>query len=234
MDERRSSTMRGMTTESGRQWWFSRIEWRPEPGKNGGVARLCQDGYQRHQLIWRLFPGREATEREFLYRAIDEGGVPGYYVVSSIPPQDSEGVWRIHSKPYAPQLMTGERLRFSLRANPVVTRKNVRTGKNSRHDVVMDAKKRSNDVADMQHVGAEWLRERAGHYGFEVDQVAVDGYRQHRFQAGRKAHQVRFSSLDFDGWLIVTNPESLVTALMHGIGPAKGFGCGLLMVRRGG
>ena len=54
--------------------------------------------------------------------------------------------------------------------------------------------------------------------------------------AGRRDEQGRcrgiaLSTLDFEGELIVTKPEILLPALLNGIGPAKSFGCGLLLVR---
>ena len=42
------------------------------------------------------------------------------------------------AKPFEPALAPGDRLGFSLRANPVVTRADPRTGRPRRHDVVMD------------------------------------------------------------------------------------------------
>ncbi len=48
----------------------------------------------------------------------------------------------------------------------------------------------------------------------------------------KKGRKAGFSSVDFDGILEVTNPEDFSTALFNGIGPAKAFGCGLMMVRR--
>jgi CRISPR system Cascade subunit CasE len=59
----------------------------------------------------------------------------------------------------------------------------------------------------------------------------VDGYIQHRFVKPKKKQMVQISTLDFTGLLTVTDPERFTTALFNGIGPAKGFGCGLMMVR---
>ena len=45
-------------------------------------------------------------------------------------------------------------------------------------------------------------------------------------------HRSVSSTLDFSGLLTVTAPEKFLSALYGGIGPAKGFGCGLLLVKR--
>jgi CRISPR system Cascade subunit CasE len=130
-------------------------------------------------------------------------------------------------------------LAFSLCANPVVT-KSERNGKPERHDVIMNAKKqleqqdeaRVHPAELIQNVGCDWLTKRAAKHGFQLEQMRVDGYRQHRFKKAPSGQPVCFSTLEFNGLLTVTNPELFHQALCHGIGPAKSFGCGLLLVRR--
>ena len=43
---------------------------------------------------------------------------------------------------------------------------------------------------------------------------------------------LRFSTVDLSGELTVLEPEIFANALYDGIGHAKAFGCGLLLVRR--
>lgn len=47
--------------------------------------------------------------------------------------------------------------------------------------------------------------------------------------AGR---DISLSTVEFSGALTVTEPDAFNRALLRGIGHAKGFGCGLLLVRR--
>jgi CRISPR system Cascade subunit CasE len=116
------------------------------------------------------------------------------------------------------------------------------TRKRIRHDVVADAKNRMgwkglppaqrpplNQVA--YEAGSCWLRERAHCLGCDIDtdRLRVDGHRVHRKLARRG---IVLSTLDFEGELQVTDPEAFLSALLNGIGPAKAFGCGLLLVRR--
>ncbi len=56
----------------------------------------------------------------------------------------------------------------------------------------------------------------------------MDDYLQHSGQKG----QMRFSTVDFSGELSVVGPAAFGGALRDGIGHAKAFGCGLLLVRR--
>jgi CRISPR system Cascade subunit CasE len=124
------------------------------------------------------------------------------------------------------------------------------TKKRIRHDVVMEAKKRIGfkELPDderphvatlIQEAGIEWLKDKGGEFGFLIDdnkekpQVRADGYCQHRFFKGRNVKPISFTTLEFNGILTVTNPDKFVNeCLFKGIGPAKGFGCGLMMVKR--
>ena len=85
-----------------------------------------------------------------------------------------------------------------------------------------------------QQAGVEWLQRRAEASGFaiEPDQVRIDGYRSHHHYKARGKQPIKYSTLDFAGILEVTDPERFQDTLFNGIGPAKGFGCGLLLVRR--
>ncbi len=120
------------------------------------------------------------------------------------------------------------------------------TQKVIRHDVVMEAKckidyrnlppeKRPHVATLIHDTGIEWLENKGREFGFAVDRscTRADGYLQHRFLKKRGGKPVTFSTLDFDGFLSVKDPEIFVEkCLFTGIGPAKGFGCGLMLVRR--
>ena len=56
----------------------------------------------------------------------------------------------------------------------------------------------------------------------------MDKYQQHSEKDGR----LSFSTADFSGELTVIDPAAFAVALGDGIGPAKAFGRGLLLVRR--
>ena len=228
--------------------YFSRIRFHREGVSAGDVFRILrQDGYGDHQTVWRLFHSLDHSDRDFLFRRESEGHWPAFYTVSHSPPQDPQGIWRIDTKPYEPVVGSGDLFTFSLRANPVVTRW-VGDGthkKHARHDVVMEAKRslkqqhipeseRPSTVDLAERHGRAWLQNRASKCGFTVDpdKVAVDGYRQHLLRAKGKKQPIRLSTLDFAGLLTVTDPESFREALFKGIGPAKSFGCGLMLLRR--
>ena len=208
------------------------------------AMRLLRAGeYDLHQWLWKLFPKDPEAKRDFLFRQDAEKNWPVFYLLSEREPKADHPLLRVESKPYHPQLASGETLSFSLRANPVRTRKT--DGENpkqrKRDDVVMHLKQRyQQDTPDdmpseaelAQDAGEEWLIRQGERHGFDVLAVRADNYRQPRL--GGKGRDIRYSTLDFTGLLRVKRPEAFTQALYQGIGPAKSFGCGLLLVRRAG
>jgi CRISPR system Cascade subunit CasE len=83
-----------------------------------------------------------------------------------------------------------------------------------------------------------WLEEKGKGNGFVLvrdDQkdrlkFQAEGYQWHALP--KKGKTAGFSSVDFEGEIEVIEPERFAGALFSGIGPAKGFGCGLMLVRR--
>ena len=121
--------------------------------------------------------------------------------------------------------------------------------------VATDEKKKKippDRAAIARAVGLDWIRNKGQKHGFEIllsdaefdgqkEQLNVTGYTQHRFQArdqmvgkktGKLYDAIRLSTLDFDGVLRVTDPTLFQKIVLQGLGPAKGFGCGLMLVRR--
>jgi CRISPR system Cascade subunit CasE len=260
--------------------------------------------YGVHQLLWDLFPDCNAR---FLYREElaqsqirDHNGIKGesvWYLLSVTPPVVETPLFAVDTRPFEPQLQTGQHLAFRLRANPVVTR----SGK--RHDLVMDEQRSfyrqlaarlglpnngtkralrqqlllpeladplrdllceySTDLpvalaAQPAEALEQVLRERTSQrlaawlcgnksregvlrlaarrvvdeeQGREYDRPFFQwsGYQTHALP--EKGRAARFCSVDLAGELIVQNPEKLRQLICTGIGPAKGFGCGLMMIK---
>ncbi|MDP2906148.1 MAG: type I-E CRISPR-associated protein Cas6/Cse3/CasE [Candidatus Omnitrophota bacterium] len=204
---------------------------------------IFASGYALHQAVWDLFADRPDRKRDFLYRLDTFGKIPQGYTVSARKPQDADCIWHIDSKEYTPQVKFGMRIGFTVRVNPVVKRE----GK--RHDVVMDAKYKMRATASGQitvkaaqeiitEACGKWIEERAEKNGFIVlkhdDELMfrVDGYQQVRFYKPKGEELIRYSTVDITGALEVVNEQSFTDMLLGGFGPAKGFGCGLMMVRR--
>jgi len=218
--------------------YLSRICLSPDALEDARFWRTLESPYRLHQAIWDLFADGPDRRRDFLYRLDREVKRTSVFALSDREPPNPRGDWRVETKEFRPVLRTGERLAFSLRANPVITRDG------DRHDVVMEEKRRLRQAGTpknlwptgaqlAQSAGASWLASRAAKHGFAADpsEVLVEAYEVHTFEkpGGRS---IRFATCDFRGFLTVSDPETLLSTLRQGIGPAKGFGCGLLLIRR--
>ena len=200
----------------------------------GGAAR--QPG---HHLVWSLFADVPDRHRDFLWREMDTGV---YLILSARQPQDRHGLFDIaEPKPFAPALESGDRLRFSLRANPVIRRRDHSRRRSIKHDIVMDAL-RSRPEAEragyrrtaMREQGFDWLQRQGEKAGFTIrsGEVGVDGYDQHRISRKGASSSMSYSSVDFEGILTVADPVPFLPAIARGFGAAKAFGCGLMLIRR--
>ncbi len=204
------------------------------------LRQLAGGPYAIHQLVWSLFADDPDRKRDFLFRELENKGLPSFLILSERQPLVLPG-WQIETKPFAPELAAGDRLGFSLRANPVVRRRDAQ-GKQSRHDVVMDAKRRGRETGTLaprvvlaHDAGRAWLLSRQENIGIQVDEATlrVDGYQVRRFEKGAGSRRIHVATLDFTGTLTVCDPQTLLDQLRRGIGPSKSFGCGLLLLRRG-
>lgn len=217
-------------------YYFSHVRLQGSPRQDAWLRDLSRHGepYRDHALIWRLFPG-DGAARDFVFRRLEDE--KSFYVVSARPPQGDAGLFHIQSKPYTPQLESGDWLRLDLRANPTVSVRR-ENGRSQRHDVLMHAKRQA-DPAQGEHLsdaleaaGRDWLLSRGEQWGlaFHAESLMQNGYRQQRLK--RKGKNIEFSTLDYQGIAQVTDPELLRQTLLEGVGHSKGFGCGLLLAKR--
>jgi CRISPR system Cascade subunit CasE len=195
--------------------------------------------YHDHQLVWKLFPQRPEASRDFLFREEQKNKHLCYYLVSRRKPEALIGL-EIQTKIYSPQIEAGDSYSFSLRANPVITRKSAERKNSVQHDVLMDAKRNSTNLnlSEIDRLDfikkrtIEWLRLKSEKNGFSFDssEVTFDQYRQHTLYK-KNEQQIKFSTVDFFGILKVENKVNFREALFNGIGKKRAFGCGLLLIK---
>ncbi|MGQ0622135.1 MAG: type I-E CRISPR-associated protein Cas6/Cse3/CasE [Panacagrimonas sp.] len=205
------------------------------------LRQLASGPYSEHQMLWSLWGERPTAQRDFLFRRVEAAG-PTYFVQSELPPLPATGAWIAETKEFRPRIADGDSLAFDLRANPVVTRRGP-SGKPVRHDVIRDALVKRENGAEPAHrpsverdAGLNWLAAQGQRHGFEFDpeEVRTGAYRQERIRRDGAGRDIRYASLDFSGRLTVTEAERFLMALRAGLGKAKAFGCGLVLVRRAG
>ena len=223
--------------------YLSRISLHSGVSERELVRVFCYDIYREHQALWRFFSDGRDAKRDFLYRQVFEHGRFKYYLLSERKPQVDTDVWCVETKEYTPILQRGQRLAFSLRANPVVCAR-VDGSRGKVCDVVMHKKRQINYKnlsyrerpslpSLVQESCVQWLEQRAVKHGFMVtsDGVRAGGYRENTSCASR-GRVIRFRSVDFEGVLTVTDPVLFEQVLVKGIGRSKSFGCGLFLVKR--
>ncbi|MGO3738086.1 MAG: type I-E CRISPR-associated protein Cas6/Cse3/CasE [Marinomonas foliarum] len=196
--------------------------------------------YSAHQMLWQLFTKEE--ERSFLFREEQNtDGSKAFFVLSSVKPESNESTFSVQTKAFTPKLQSGQRLGFTLRANPTVCTTDEK-GKSKRHDVMMHAKRAAKEsgVSDseeirllMEQAAQEWIanHKRLENWGFTLDFLPeVQTYVQHRSDKNQE-DRIRFSSVDYQGVLTVQDPEKFLEQLEKGFGRAKSLGCGLMLIK---
>ena len=223
--------------------YFSRVELQRNLSTASLFGQLMSGNtYAAHQFLWELFPDDPDAKRDFIFHQEMKGGWPIFYLVSKRKPQKVDLFSSVVCKEYNPVLRVGDQLAFSLRANPVIAKKIEGKKHSSKHDVWMDAKRAGQAqglegydlLSFIEGQVKNWLSTRGETNGFSISMSEVDllGYQQHRVYKKKLAPPIRYSSVDFQGVLTVEDPDVMQKVLFNGIGKAKGFGCGLMLVRR--
>lgn len=206
-------------------------------------SHISTEDYALHQTIWDFF-ANNGKKRDFLFRTEQIKGNPVIYAISPKRPLASDSSpWYVDTKPYNPNIVNGEQLFFSVRVS-ACKKRTEKNGKLKKTDIVIAKKKRlRNELApdampsnqEITHMAAsEWMRRQGERYGFNLIDFQVTQHEWHEFKKASKAgtFDIAFPSLDLDGILVVTVSEDFKKMLFEGIGAARSFGCGLMLVRR--
>lgn len=195
---------------------------------------FARNPYELHRQLWRLFPGEEKETRNngeelrqgFLFRIEDNPtGRPARLLVQSRrAPEAASGVVLVGTREIQPQPVAGQRLAFFLTANPIKTitdaQRDAKPGKKSEKCRVPLIKEEDQ---------REWIARKFADAG-EIEAVNVLPQAPIYFRKGNRGGKL--VTVTFDGVLRVSDPTRMTELLENGIGPAKAFGCGLLLVRR--
>ncbi len=202
------------------------------------AQRDLSNMYELHRTIMRGFPERLPPGERVLYRLeIAPRTGEAVVLVQSQTPPDWRSVGRSESyflstpqvKPFEMKIRKGQVLRFRLHANPTVKTWSRTTGKKTRVPLVREERQIAWLVRKGTQGGFRILTEGPG-----VPQVRVVeiGKRSGWSRGDGKKNRLLIYVVQFDGFLEVTDPDPFLEAVRSGIGPAKGFGCGLLSLSR--
>ena len=186
------------------------------------AARLrLTDAYAWHRAIWQAFPAPAGSPRDFLMRVDRRGGIFEVLVLSPRRPEiQTWGTWEIRNIP--DRFFQFDRYVFSLRANPTQMRV-VRGSDGSR-------RKNGRRTGIFQpNALRHWITEKLLAAGCRVESLSFDPpVREHFYRKGRRGTHLR---VDFRGILRVEDRERFSDAVRRGIGRARGFGFGMLLLR---
>jgi CRISPR system Cascade subunit CasE len=189
--------------------------------------KIFSDLYSWHKTAWELFPGKPEAKRDFLTRLDVTANGFRLYVLSGSKPVKPE--WceyeAFSTKEIAPGFLGHTLYRFDLRANP--------TRKIKKLDSEGNVTKNGKRVALLgEKEQMDWLRRKAGENGFKVlenPKPVIDPAERNDF-CKHNTPGMHFG-VRFTGALKVTDRKAFGEAFYNGIGSAKGFGFGLLLLK---
>jgi len=202
---------------------------------NGAARADVASPYELHRSLMRAFPTPLPPDERVLFRLElpkrDSDGAASVLVQSvgqpDWSPLVSQGAYLL--RPPAVKDLNGltfepgQRLRFRLRANP--SKRDPRSG---RRVALVRMEER-----------LAWLKRKGESGGFHiwdaalsVSDTGIPAFKAYNSVKGeperRERARATIHMADFEGLLVVKNPDAFLNCLRAGIGPAKGLGCGLL------
>lgn len=192
----------------------------------------AQNPYQLHQALWRLFPGCEQADRDFLFRVeqLQKGIGAQVLMQSTTQPQSNEqSPALLAQREYVLNVQNGQRLRFRLRANPIKTIKDSSKGTVEKKGKIFTKTVRVPLLHEEQQQA--WLERKLQAFA-QLETLIVQPEPILYFRKAKEGRSGKIQTVMFDGVLTVTDAEAFNNEIMRGIGPAKAFGCGLLSVAR--
>lgn len=183
--------------------------------------------YEMHRSLMKAFSFSEGKNNGRVLYQVDlkkHKENPVVYVVSEEEPQwyklreTIEYIIDVKiRKDYPPKLEINQNLYFRLRANPTVCRNSKRKGLFREEEQL------------------NWLSHKAKVSGFKIIDVRRIDERNTTSKIHRQnnvTHQVNICLALFEGIIQVVDLVKFSNSLKVGIGPAKAFGCGLLLIKK--
>lgn len=196
--------------------WLAKIT----PTRENLVQNRLFDTYAWHQAVWKCFP--HAKNRDFLTRILADGSC---FVLSRIQPSRPdwcpESGWK--AKEIASTFLDHTVYRFDLFANPTIR---------LLHDAQGHNYERGKEPrVPLIHVPLQqaWLERKGKAHGFCIQSLDIDPARKLYFR--RKGKQGLHVGVRFRGVLQVTDKQLFEKAFYTGIGGAKAFGFGMLLLQ---
>lgn len=186
-----------------------------------------RDSYDWHQAVWKAFPGHDGEPRNFLTRLDQRRGEFRLLIVSSVQPKrpdwcplDADS-WK--TKPIPETYFTRARYAFQLCVNPTKKiSKELPDGALTKNGRRVPLRSREEFL--------EWIKRKGAQGGFIVDEGVLRTFSRGRAYFDKKGKVGLHSAVEFQGVLTITDPAKFHETFTHGIGSAKAFGFGLLVI----
>jgi len=185
-----------------------------------------RDTYDWHQRVWQAFSGRDVQQRDFLIRV--DRKEEAFRVLILSHSQPSKPDW-CPTDCFGTQVVPDDyfahaRYRFSLLANPT---KKLRV---DNPDGTRKKNGRRVPLTQREELVA-WLVRKAAASGFTINADALRTIPRGRefFHKSGTAHGTH-TAVEFQGELTVSEPAQFRATVATGIGSAKAFGFGLLVI----
>lgn len=173
-------------------------------------GRIENNPYQLHRALWTCFPGHSTASRPFLYHATWGHAPLRVFMQSVLPPVAP--TWKeatlLEAAAAHIQFQQGGRYRFVMTGNP--TKRDPLSGKR---------------VPILDREGQlEWLRKKFAGAGtlLEADILSED-----TIYFSKSSHQGNHHLATYRAGIEVDDPRRMADLVVHGVGSAKSFGCGL-------
>jgi CRISPR system Cascade subunit CasE len=203
--------------------WLTRLDIFHETA----LAERLKDSYAWHKKLWDAFPNNPDAERDFLTRI--DATVEGFrvYILSQKEPVRPswcpKNAWAI--KQISEAFFNNKYFRFDIKANPT---KCIPVG-NEEEKIKKRGKRYAIVNTDEQKT---WIKRKAeqngfrllGEYPLQIEQVQPS----HFYKEGHSGYHI---AARFLGVLSVIDKEKFISAFHIGIGSAKAFGYGMIMLQ---
>jgi CRISPR system Cascade subunit CasE len=190
------------------------------------ARQQLRDCYAWHQAVWKAFPGRDGEQRDYLTRLDQRRDGFRLLIVSSTNPvrpdwcpADAES-WK--TKVIPDTYFTRRRYGFQLCANPTKKVASRDDGSLTRNGRRVPLRTRDELV--------QWIKRKGDQGGFTVDEATLRIFSRGREYFEKEGVPGLHSAVEFEGVLTVTDPIKFQQTFTRGIGSAKAFGFGLLVI----
>lgn len=187
-----------------------------------------------YRLITGLMSNDVKHKRDFLWRESEPGTL---IILAGQEPKGFLPIFNISIMRFMPCITDGDQISLRMRVSPTIYKAVEGARRPKRHDLVMDALYNiSGERSQIRHevvqkIITEWLTAQGAIHGFkpELTKTAVYAYRQLQLLEtdGRK---ISFSAVDIESLVEIFDAERFLVCLNSGLGGARSFGCGLILI----